>query len=94
MRHVAVQAALVESPRACVMHCTVFGSQSTCKVGLSMAVGVMQEEGPTEADVSSLRNIEQRNWETLQQENTFWQEVLTTTYMSRTYQLVSGIYSY
>lgn len=50
----------------------------------------MQEEGPTEADVSSLRNIEQRNWETLQQENTYWQEMLTTTYMSRTYQMVSG----
>ena len=49
----------------------------------------MQEEGPTEADVSSLRSIEQRNWENLQQENAYWQEMLASTYMSRSYQLVS-----
>lgn len=50
----------------------------------------MQEEGPTEADVSSLRSIEQRNWENLQQENAYWQEMLASTYMSRSYQLVSS----
>ena len=50
----------------------------------------MQEEGPTEADVSSLRSIEQRNWENLQQENAYWQEMLASTYMSRSYQLVSA----
>ena len=49
----------------------------------------VQEEGPTEADVSSLRSIEQRNWENLQQENAYWQEMLASTYMSRSYQLVS-----
>ena len=49
----------------------------------------VQEEGPTEADVSSLRSIEQRSWENLQQENTYWQDMLTSTYMSRSYQMVS-----
>ncbi|KAL3146657.1 hypothetical protein ABBQ32_000885 [Trebouxia sp. C0010 RCD-2024] len=51
----------------------------------------LQEEGPTEADVSSLRSIEQRNWENLQQENAYWQEMLTSTYMSRSYQLVPDL---
>lgn len=50
---------------------------------------ILQEEGPTEADVSSLRSIEQRNWENLQQENAYWQEMLTSTYMSRSYQMVT-----
>ncbi len=49
----------------------------------------VQEEGPTEADVSSLRSIEQRSWENLQQENTYWQDMLTSTYMSRSYQMVN-----
>ena len=40
--------------------------------------------------MSSLRSIEQRNWENLQQENAFWQEMLASTYMSRSYQLVSS----
>ena len=48
----------------------------------------MQEEGPTEADVSSLRSIEQRNWENLQQENAYWQQMLESSYMSRSYQVV------
>ena len=58
-------------------------------VSMIMMLSCVQEEGPTEADVSSLRSIEQRNWENLQQENTYWQEMLTSTYMSRSYQLVS-----
>lgn len=49
----------------------------------------VQEEGPTEADVSSLHSIEQRSWENLQQENTYWQDMLTSTYMSRSYQMVN-----
>ena len=49
----------------------------------------VQEEGPTEADVSSLRSIEQRSWENLQQENSYWQDMLTSTYMSRSYQMVN-----
>lgn len=60
---------------------------------LEHGVGCLQEEGPTEADVSSLRSIEQRNWENLQQENAYWQEMLTSTYMSRSYQMVSKQYS-
>ena len=55
---------------------------------------VLQEEGPTEADVSSLRSIEQRNWENLQQENAYWQEMLTSTYMSRSYQMVTHLCCY
>ena len=51
----------------------------------------VQEEGPTEADVSSLRSIEQRSWENLQQENTYWQEMLASTYMSRSYQMVISV---
>ncbi|DBA85638.1 TPA: hypothetical protein ACH3X1_005214 [Trebouxia sp. C0004] len=51
----------------------------------------LQEEGPTEADVSSLRSIEQRNWENLQQENTYWQEMLASTYMSRSYQMIPDL---
>ncbi len=51
----------------------------------------VQEEGPTEADVSSVRSIEQRNWENLQQENTYWQDMLTSTYMSRSYQMVNTV---
>ena len=53
----------------------------------------VQEEGPTEADVNSLRSIEQRNWETLQQENAYWLEMLTTTYMSRSYSMVGWLLS-
>ncbi len=52
---------------------------------------VVQEEGPTEADVSSLRSIEQRSWENMQQENTYWQDMLTSTYMSRSYQMVNSL---
>lgn len=51
----------------------------------------LQEEGPTEADVSSLKSIEQRNWETLQQENAYWLEMLTTTYMSRSFSLIPDL---
>jgi len=51
----------------------------------------MHEEGPTEADVSSLRSIEQRSWENMQQENTYWQEMLASTYMSRSYQMASPL---
>ena len=61
-----------------------------CK--LEHGLGGIQEEGPTEADVSSLRSIEQRNWENLQQENGYWQEMLTSTYMSRSYQMVSKLH--
>ena len=57
---------------------------------ITIHLRALQEEGPTEADVSSLKSIEQRNWETLQQENAYWLEMLTTTYMSRSFSLVSG----
>ena len=58
---------------------------------MTIYLSALQEEGPTEADVSSLKSIEQRNWETLQQENAYWLEMLTTTYMSRSFSLVSVI---
>ncbi len=50
----------------------------------------MQEAGPSETDVASLRTIEQRQWELQQQENAYWHEMLVSGYQSRTYQMVSG----
>ena len=50
----------------------------------------VQEAGPSETDVSSLRTIEQREWELQQQENAYWHEMLVSGYQSRTYQMVSG----
>ena len=82
--------------KACVssLHGSKLGASclgQSIRAGMSVRLGCVQEEGPTEADVSSLRSIEQRNWENLQQENVYWQEMLTSTYMSRSYQLVSKI---
>ena len=48
----------------------------------------LQEAGPSEEDVSSVKSIEQRNWENLQEENAYWQQMLESTYMSRSYQKV------
>ena len=39
--------------------------------------------------MSSLRTIEQRQWELQQQENAYWHEMLVSGYQSRTYQMVS-----
>ena len=50
----------------------------------------LQEAGPSETDVSSLRTIEQRQWELQQQENAYWHEMLVSGYQSRTYQMVRG----
>ncbi|WIA32467.1 hypothetical protein OEZ86_003287 [Tetradesmus obliquus] len=45
----------------------------------------LQEEGPTQAEVDTLLNVERFDWENLQQENSFWHDVVVNGYQSRKY---------
>lgn len=53
---------------------------------------VSQEAGPTEAYFSSLRSMEQRHWEKLQQQNAHWQQMIEGIYKGRTYQVVCAVF--
>ncbi|KAA6421450.1 MAG: chloroplast processing enzyme, partial [Trebouxia sp. A1-2] len=84
----------VQAPGPSPQLCGDLGINFSCSPANThhlIEAAVNEEEGPTEADVSSLRSIEQRSWENLQQENTYWQDMLASTYMSRSYQMIPDL---
>ncbi|BDA41495.1 probable zinc protease PqqL [Coccomyxa sp. Obi] len=51
----------------------------------------LQEEGPSAEDVTTVLTLDQRSWETEQQENSFWHTNLVSSYKSRTYNLTKDL---
>lgn len=52
----------------------------------------LQEEACTPAELASLLTLEAQQWETSQEENTFWCRTLTNAYKSRSYYRVRPLH--
>lgn len=74
---------------ACTLYCRPLTFVCGCCSHVHDVTPLRQEEGPSEEDVTTVLTLDQRAWETEQQENSFWHTNLVSSYKSRTYNLVT-----